>query len=100
MENKYRIRNTLGQQIYFAAESKLSYYHAARNKLLHVVVPASDPVLEVDNTVFLLTLLLHSESSVFQRQCCGPGRQFAMSIADNSNREVWHHCNIICNHIQ
>ncbi|XP_064393996.1 phospholipid scramblase 2-like isoform X2 [Halichondria panicea] len=47
-ENKYRIRNTLGQQVYFAAE----------------------------------------ESSVFQRQCCGPGRAFQMSITDNNNKEV------------
>lgn len=28
------------------------------------------------------------ESSVFQRQCCGPGRAFSMSITDNSQREV------------
>lgn len=49
-ENTYRIRNTLGQQVYFAKE----------------------------------------ESTVFQRQCCGPGRAFSMSITDNSQREVIH----------
>ena len=27
-------------------------------------------------------------SSPFQRQCCGPGREFSMSIVDNTQREV------------
>ena len=29
-----------------------------------------------------------ADSTVFQRQCCGPGRAFSMSITDNSQREV------------
>lgn len=36
----------------------------------------------------MLCTCTNIESSVLQRQCCGPGREFSMSITDNSNREV------------
>lgn len=49
-ENKYRIRNTLGQDVFFAAEN----------------------------------------SNCCLRQYCGPSRPFAMSILDNTQREVIH----------
>ena len=46
--NKYVVKNTLGQQVYFAAEV----------------------------------------STCAQRQCCGPNREFKMSIIDNNGKEV------------
>ncbi|XP_065179721.1 phospholipid scramblase 2-like [Sycon ciliatum] len=46
--NKYVVKNTLGQQVYFAAEV----------------------------------------SECCQRQCCGPNREFKMSIIDNAGKEV------------
>lgn len=42
----------------------------------------------VTNIIMILLMSLNSESSIFQRQCCGPGRAFAMSITDNSQKEV------------
>ena len=46
--NKYAVKNTLGQQVYFASEV----------------------------------------STCAQRQCCGPHREFKMSIVDNNGTEV------------
>ena len=64
-ENKYRIRNSVGQQVYFAAEGITK------------------------DVLYIYTYLL-AESNCCLRQYCGPSRPFAMAITDNSGAEVIH----------
>ena len=69
MENKYIIKNTMGQQVYFAAERRQRKYISFSRNLL---------------------FFFYLESDCYKRQCCGPARPFSMSIMDNTQREVLH----------
>jgi len=66
-ENRYRIRNAVGQQVYFAAEGTF-------NNVLSICTYNTNG----------------TESNCCLRQYCGPTRPFAMAITDNSGAEVIH----------
>jgi hypothetical protein len=71
--NKYVVKNTMGQQIYFAAEGA----SASESRCHGHVTKCKNALLSID-------------SDCLTRQCCGSGRPFAMRIVDNSKQEVIH----------
>ena len=94
--NKYQIKNSLGQQVYFAAEGKRLLQRDPQScntlqpYLQNTVIYIEPSHLPCDTYVGVPCVCVCADSNCCLRQYCGPSRPFDMAIVDNSNREVIH----------
>ena len=75
-QNKYRVFNSMGQQVFFIQEGNQSILILNQNsqKELSLLM------------LQWINLWLCSESGCCWRYCCGPDRKFMMHITDNNNQ--------------
>ena len=75
-QNKYRVYNSMGQQVFFIQEGNQSILILNQNsqKELSLLM------------LQWINLWLCSESGCCWRYCCGPDRKFMMHITDNNNQ--------------
>lgn len=91
--NKYAVKNSMGQNVYYAVEGTCTKKLIIKN----------DELIIKTYHLFLTFLSLSTtlDNDCCTRQCCGPARSFDMKIFDNYRREIMNihrplRCNSCC----